>query len=466
MTEVTDSLENSLVNGNSDKQPHTGVSSGSITDKSKNTDEHTSAILHVNGEQSCSASVPPVKSRPDIAPSTTKSRLKEIDKDKSQASMGCNNTRTVMVIEPTKKTSGKVSPRVTESEHTDNNTKESLNPSKNSGEIEASSKTGSSDNVFADQIVQDTMPITNSSDSGQNRSRNTSRTSESTNSDTEKAALPSESASESTEKVVRETNSSSDVTDIEETAYDGNQESSSLESGSQNRPHSLSLPKPLQYYERHRHKGLKAGIPDDTSSDDQISVDSDISSLGSSLQGMIMRKGDMIEFVADNLQEKIRGSRDSSSMGSRTSSMRSISSVNSISSYTSSLATSVSGMSRSPSSLVQQSPDAIPPIDPQAMQDLESQARVVADRVDLMMGNLKANLFKMSAITVGTLDAYKHSVESTCEAVDASIKAMYALMAKCEELSTTVKPVYQLADQIKEIKRLLDLFEGQLDTKT
>lgn len=309
MTEITESLENSLVNGSSDGQPHTGLSSGSITDKSRNTDDQ-SGILHVNGEHSCSASVPDVKRRQDIAPSTTKSRLKEIDKDKNQASMGCNNTRSVKVAEPTKKTSGKVSPKVTESEHTDLNTKGSVNLRKNSDEIEPSNKTGGSDNVFSDQIAQEAVPVKNASDSGQNRSRNTSRTSESTNSDTEKAVLPSESASESTEKVVtRETDGSSDVTDIEETAYDGNQESSSLESGSQNRPHSLSLPKPLQYYERHRHRGLKAGIPDDTSSDDQISVDSDISSLGSSLQGMIMRKGDMIEFVADNLQEKIRGSR-------------------------------------------------------------------------------------------------------------------------------------------------------------
>lgn len=37
-------------------------------------------------------------------------------------------------------------------------------------------------------------------------------------------------------------------------------------------------------------------------------------------------------------------------------------------------------------------------------------------------------VFQMSAITVGTLDAYKHSVESTCEAVDASIKVWNMLI--------------------------------------
>jgi hypothetical protein len=36
-------------------------------------------------------------------------------------------------------------------------------------------------------------------------------------------------------------------------------------------------------------------------------------------------------------------------------------------------------------------------------------------------------------------------------------------MAKCEELSKLMKPIYKLAEQIKGIKRLLDLFENAVN---
>ncbi|XP_076469609.1 uncharacterized protein LOC143299951 [Babylonia areolata] len=181
--------------------------------------------------------------------------------------------------------------------------------------------------------------------------------------------------------------------------------------------------------------------------------------------GTLTRKGALVEFVADDLTEKIRRSSpmsgaDSGSMGSRRSSQRSLASTSSATS-----AATSSGVSRSPSSLLTQSPDAAPPIDPAAIMELEMAARHVADNVDHMMGNLRNNLHKMSAITVGCSEAYKTSVDITCESVDSSIKSMYALMAKCEELSKTMAPVYQIGTQIKEIKRLLDRFEAQLSEK-
>ena len=42
-------------------------------------------------------------------------------------------------------------------------------------------------------------------------------------------------------------------------------------------------------------------------------------------------------------------------------------------------------------------------------------------------------------------------------------RAMYQLMAKCEELNKNMAPAYRIAGQIKEIKRLLDLFEAALN---
>ncbi|XP_052781352.1 BLOC-1-related complex subunit 6-like [Mya arenaria] len=177
---------------------------------------------------------------------------------------------------------------------------------------------------------------------------------------------------------------------------------------------------------------------------------------------VVKRETGMIEFIADDLQEMIRMSspisKTASEVSSRRSSDYSITSVESMAS--SSMATSMtSGMSRSS---FPQSPDCIPPIDPIAVHEIENQARLVAENLDQMMSNLHNNLHKMSAISVGCEEAYKTSVDVTCDSVDSSIKSMYAMMAKCEELSSAMLPVYKLNDQIKDIKRLLDRFEDKL----
>ncbi|CAL1526960.1 unnamed protein product, partial [Lymnaea stagnalis] len=234
------------------------------------------------------------------------------------------------------------------------------------------------------------------------------------------------------------------------------------------RPESLSLPKPIQTIEQEQNKlhSINKNHTGDNFLDgnnlpQNVSQPIDIpeegahfidesNSLSSSLpHGTIMRKGDMIQFVADDLQEKIKQSSplsfvaDTVSTNSRRSSVRSIASFSSSTSFATS-----SGVSRSPSSQFQQSPDDIPPIDATAVIELENHARRVADNLDLMMGNIRNNLHKMSAITIGCQDAYKRSVDITCDSVDASIKSMYALMAKCEELSASMGPVEQLATQM------------------
>lgn len=248
----------------------------------------------------------------------------------------------------------------------------------------------------------------------------------------------------------------------------------------QNRPESLILYNRTVNHEKRRsrsddHKKIDTtrNMSSSTAVDIPLRRDSEFENIEETMlsksmpHGTVTRKGDMIEFVVDDLQEMIKRSSPltqtaSSATSSRRSSLRSYSSV---SSSTSSAIGTASGVSRSPSSLFQQSPDDIPPIDPQAIHDLEMHALKVADNLDLLMGNLKTNLHKMSAITVGCLSAYKTSVDTTCDSVDGSIKSMYALMAKCEELSNSMKPVNKLAEQIKEIKRLLDRFETQIADK-
>jgi len=177
------------------------------------------------------------------------------------------------------------------------------------------------------------------------------------------------------------------------------------------------------------------------------------------LKGEFSKEGDLVFFTADNLQEQIRRSSpldrkgELSSFGrSRASSMQSLRSS----------AVSSCASSRSPSICGGGLPGVtLPPIDPWALLDLESQSRVLAQNVNSMLAKLNDHVKEMSNVTSECVDIYKNGVDSTCDSVDLSIKSMYAFMAKSEELNNQMRPMHQTAHKIKEIKRLLDIFETQ-----
>merc|ERR1719289_42634 len=178
------------------------------------------------------------------------------------------------------------------------------------------------------------------------------------------------------------------------------------------------------------------------------------------LKGEFSKEGDLVLFTADNLQEQIRrsspldrkGDLASSFARSRASSMQSLRSS----------AVSSCASSRSPSICGGGHPGVtLPPIDPWALLDLEGQSRILAQNVNHMLGKLNDHVKEMSAVTAECVDLYKNGVDTTCDAVDLSIKSMYAFMAKSEELNNQMRPMHQTAHKIKEIKRLLDIFETQ-----
>ncbi|XP_070558423.1 dentin sialophosphoprotein-like isoform X1 [Ptychodera flava] len=155
------------------------------------------------------------------------------------------------------------------------------------------------------------------------------------------------------------------------------------------------------------------------------------------LHGTVIREGDMVSFIADNLEEKIRQSFSPQKYSAQEPSK--------------------------PTVQPKFTPDesAIPKIDPTIISDLEKQATRVADNLDLMLGNLKGTLHNMSAISVGYMQTHRDSVDRMGETVDSCVKSMYSLIAKCEELNKNMQPVYHLSTQIKEIKRRLDQLEAQ-----
>ncbi|KAL1456258.1 hypothetical protein WDU94_001003 [Cyamophila willieti] len=98
-------------------------------------------------------------------------------------------------------------------------------------------------------------------------------------------------------------------------------------------------------------------------------------------------------------------------------------------------------------------------IESNVLNNIETEASRIAHSVDMLTENLVGVLESVSAITLECLETYRDSVGKTCEIQDANIKAMYQLMAKCEQLAITIQPVQKLAQQVKEVRRLIDLFE-------
>ncbi|XP_053917402.1 BLOC-1-related complex subunit 6 [Cuculus canorus] len=135
------------------------------------------------------------------------------------------------------------------------------------------------------------------------------------------------------------------------------------------------------------------------------------------LEGTVLREGRLTQFVANNLERRIR----------------------------------LSGVARAGS---------IPAIDPAALQDVSALAAQVAAQVDELLRNVHCGLQALTALSVGCIQTYRDGVESLGEAADLSIRAMYALVARCEELDRAMQPVPALARRIRDMKGTLERLEA------
>ncbi|CAN8004718.1 unnamed protein product [Ixodes pacificus] len=167
----------------------------------------------------------------------------------------------------------------------------------------------------------------------------------------------------------------------------------------------------------------------------------------SDLQGTLTYEGDMVNFVAEDLQEKIKLSSPVTKLAEG-------------------LPSFPTSRSSTPSLYKQLLAPQLALVDPTVLADLEGEARTVAASVDSLLQSLGANMHSISSMTVDCIRLYERGMCKTCDVADSNIKAMYQLMAKHEEVSNSMKPLYSLANQVKNIKKLLDHFENAVEGKT
>ncbi|XP_056635344.1 BLOC-1-related complex subunit 6 [Diorhabda carinulata] len=156
------------------------------------------------------------------------------------------------------------------------------------------------------------------------------------------------------------------------------------------------------------------------------------------LEGSVHIEGNMTHFVAEEIEQKIR-----------------------LCSPVSKKDTPGSSRMCTPSSLYRQL--LVPQVghlDSALINDLEIEAQKMATSVDSLIENLCGILHSISSITADNVDVYKNAVSKMSDAMDGNIKSMYTMMAKAEEVTHSMKIVEKLSVRIKEIKRLVDLFES------
>ncbi|KAL3984717.1 hypothetical protein ACH3XW_35695 [Acanthocheilonema viteae] len=139
-------------------------------------------------------------------------------------------------------------------------------------------------------------------------------------------------------------------------------------------------------------------------------------------------------FVVENLEGKIRDSVKQSSMPSDES-------QTSLQSISSNLAP-----------------------DPEVLASLESYAKTISTNIDVVLRDLRGSLSEMSELTVQAMECFADAICACCNSVDATIKNTYALLAKVEEVNEAMVGIRKLSQQVKDIKRVVDLFETQLVT--
>ncbi|VDO32577.1 unnamed protein product [Onchocerca flexuosa] len=102
--------------------------------------------------------------------------------------------------------------------------------------------------------------------------------------------------------------------------------------------------------------------------------------------------------------------------------------------------------------------------DADVLTSLENYAKTISTNIDVLLRDLRGSLKGMSDLTVQATECFTDAISASCNSVDATIKNTYALLAKVEEVNEAMIGIRKLSQQVKDIKRVVDLFELQLIT--
>ncbi|RIB18200.1 hypothetical protein C2G38_1366679 [Gigaspora rosea] len=97
-----------------------------------------------------------------------------------------------------------------------------------------------------------------------------------------------------------------------------------------------------------------------------------------------------------------------------------------------------------------------PPINPNLLNELEEQARGIAENLEAMFQNLKSQMFEASVLTSASFDVYKQTVENYSTEIKEASNKTRELIELCDQLDKEFVDVQTLASNIKNIKQQVD----------
>ncbi|GMT25389.1 hypothetical protein PFISCL1PPCAC_16686 [Pristionchus fissidentatus] len=98
--------------------------------------------------------------------------------------------------------------------------------------------------------------------------------------------------------------------------------------------------------------------------------------------------------------------------------------------------------------------------DPKILDDLEAASRRIASNVDQVVRELRGSLHGMSDLVVEACQCYQSGISSACDQADQHIRNTYSMIAKVEELNGQLEKVSGTAGKIKEMRKIVEQFEG------